>query len=121
MLKHTEIIDRSSIPKDANPKDVVNLTLLAVKKVGDPKAEEFKKLANFIYRIKEQINHLFSEFPLSYYHLGPIMGDEKLALRTIGLGHLLDVWQIACPDISLQRMPEQIKKQAAEQGFIEIL
>lgn len=56
----------------------------------------------------------------NYMRIGADMGDQSIALMTIGLGHLLGVWQALSPDTMMPSLPEDIKQQMAGAGMVSL-
>lgn len=90
----------------------VNMTFFKMAKRGEPDAEKFRELVKDID---------VSNGP-SYIHIGADIGDQGLALLTMGLGHLLGVWQVQGPDTipALIDSPDELKKQMAGAGMIYV-
>ena len=116
-LKNFVINYSQKIPAENVTANDVNLTLLGVKKLGEPSAEVFSKLAQ---PIKDLIKKADNE-ELSYLHLGAEMGDQGIALQTMGLGHLLGEWKILSPDTLVPSLPKEQKKMLVGQGLLKIV
>jgi hypothetical protein len=111
VLKNSQRINPENAPKNA-----VNLTFFAVRKIGEPIRETFQKLAQPVKKLMETSNNR----ELSYLQLGAEMGDQGVALQTMGLGHLLDEWQVLSPDTVMPYLPKDLKHQMAGMGMVTI-
>lgn len=56
----------------------------------------------------------------SYLEIGAEMGDQGLALMTIGLGHLLNVWKVLSPDTMIPFLPAEMKMKMAGMGMVSL-
>ncbi|MEW6613913.1 MAG: hypothetical protein AB1401_00355 [Thermodesulfobacteriota bacterium] len=56
----------------------------------------------------------------SYIHVGAEMGDQGIALMTIGLGHLLGAWKALSPDTMMPFLPSDLKQQMAGRGMVSL-
>lgn len=96
----------------------VNLTFFSVSINDDAKetanAKDFKDLV-----IKEY-PHWLDGKEHSYIEIGAEMGDQGIALLTIGLGHLLGVWQALSPDTLLPMLPNDLKNHMAGLGMVSL-
>lgn len=104
------------IHPDKTTENDVNLTFFGIRKVDGTPIEEFKRL---IAPIKNILNTTNRE--LSYIELGGLLGDQEVALRTMGLGHILGEWKVLSPDIMLPTLPKNIKMDMAGMGMVTII
>lgn len=75
----------------------------------------------FEHFAKEQFPHWFDGKEHSYLETGADMGDQGVALMTMGLGSLLGVWELLTPlSVLGSNCPEDIKMGLAGRGFISI-
>lgn len=95
-------------------KHTVNLTFFEVGMNGDPDKESFLRLA------KDEFPGWFDGEEHSYIHVGGDMGDQGIALMTIGLGHLLGAWMCMCPEILMPFLPPELKSQMAGSGMVSL-
>lgn len=95
-------------------KDSVNLTFFKVKTINEPTYEEFKKL------IEDSFPHWLDGQEHSYIEVGADVNDQGIGLMIIGLGHLLGFWQALSPDTMMPTMPDDLKMNLAEQGFVAL-
>lgn len=56
----------------------------------------------------------------SYLEIGGDVGDQGLALMTMGLGKILEAWELLTPNSTMPFLPEELKQQMASQGMITI-
>lgn len=57
----------------------------------------------------------------SYLETGADIGDQGMALQTMGLGHLLGVWQLMTPESMLgKHAPSELKMRMAGAGMVTI-
>ena len=92
----------------------VDLLFFKVAKNGDAKKEEFEKIA------KAEFSHWFDGKEHSYLEMGADMGDQGIALMTMGLGKLLNIWELLTPESLMPFLPQELKMQMAGQGLISI-
>ena len=90
----------------------VDLTFFKLGLKGEPDVQRFKELVAplLLPRAEET----------SYITLGAEVGDQGTALRLIGLGHLLGVWQALTPDTLMPFLAEDLKQQMAGMGMVSI-
>lgn len=112
VLKNSVRIKPENVQEDA-----VNLTFFAVKKIGEPVLEEFQRLTKPVKKLIEQANNN----ELSYLQLGGEMGDQGIALQTMGLGHLLGEWKVLSPETLVPDLPKELKQQMAGMGMVSII
>lgn len=56
----------------------------------------------------------------SYLEVGAQIGDQGLALMTIGLGHLVGLWEALSPDTLMPDLPSDLKMQMAGSGMVTL-
>ena len=122
VLAHTErgactcgkCFDASYNPEAEQPTGhTVNLTFFKVAAMG----ADSKK---FLSLVQQEYPDWLDGKEHSYLEVGGDMGDQGIALMTIGLGHLLGVWKALTPDTIMPFMPEDLKKKMAGQGFVSL-
>jgi hypothetical protein len=92
----------------------VDLTFFKLKAIDDPTAEEFLAL------VKGEYPGWLDGAEHSYLEVGGDVGDQGLALMTIGLGHLLGVWKALCPETVMPFLDAEMKKHMAGMGMISL-
>ncbi len=122
VLAHTErgactcgkCFDAPKNPKEKQPTGhTVNLTFFKVVAKGGDKDE-------FLSLVKQEYPTWLDGKEHSYLQVGGDMGDQGIALMTIGLGALLDVWEALTPYTRMPFLSETHKKQMAGQGFVSL-
>ena len=94
--------------------EYVNLTFFKVKAKNNPMLKDFEDL------VKASFPHWLDGKEHSYIEVGGDVGDQGIALMTIGLGHLLGLWQALSPDIMMPFLPQNIKMQMAGTGYVSL-
>ncbi len=107
-------IDAPSNPKEKQPQ-------------GHTADVMFFKVANNGAEKKEFLNLVNAEFPHwldgkehSYLEMGGDIGDQGIALATMGLGKILGIWDLLTPESIMPFLPPEVKQQMAGQGMITI-
>ena len=101
-----------------NPEEVqpdghtANLMFFKVAKTDNADKDQFVSLVN------KQFPHWLDGEERSYMKIGGEMGDQGLALMTMGLGKLLGVWDLITPE--LLGIPNDLAMQMAGAGFVII-
>lgn len=90
----------------------VNLTFFEVKAVNDPKKEEFLAL------VKAEFPQWLDSKEHGYLEVGADVGDQGLALMTIGLGGLVKAWDVLSPETVMPFLPPELKMTMAERGLV---
>ena len=123
VLNHTErgactcgkCIDAPDDPASKQPNGhTVDLTFFKVKSVNDANAQEFLSL------VKSEFPQWLDGAEHSYLQIGGDVGDQGIALMTIGLGHLLGVWNALCPETLMPFLDDAMKQQMAGMGMISL-
>jgi hypothetical protein len=84
-------LDAPDDPKEKQPhRHTVDLTFFKVAANGGDKEE-------FLSLVKQEYPHWLDGTEHSYLQVGADMGDQGIALMTIGLGDLLGVWRALSP------------------------
>lgn len=91
----------------------VNLTFFKVAAKGGEKDE-------FLSLVKKEHPDWLDGKEHNYLQIGADLGDQGIALMTIGLGHLLGAWKAISPDTVMPSLPEDLKQQMAGQGMISL-
>jgi len=94
---------------------VVNLTFFEVSKSAMATAEDFLKL------VKSEHPNWLNGNEHNYLEIGAAMGDQGLALMTIGLGHLLGVWKALSPDTVMPFLNKEKKLEMAGAGIVSLM
>lgn len=106
-------IDAPADAKDLQPAGhTVDLTFFKVASKPGASAEVFERLA------RSEFPGWFDHREHNYLEMGAAMGDQGLALMTIGLGHVLGVWRALSPETLLSGLPPDLKMQLAGGGFV---
>ena len=122
VMKHTErgsctcgrCFDASYNPEVKQPAGhTVNLTFFKVAAIGGDKDE-------FLSLVQQEYSRWLDGKEHNYMEVGADMGDQGIALMTIGLGHLLGAWKALTPDTIMPFLPEDLKKQMAGQGMVSL-
>ncbi len=123
VAKHTErgpcqcgkCFDAIKNPGDKQPEGhTANLTFFKVRKVNRPDPEEFRRL------VKEEFPHWLDGKEHSYLETGGDIGDQGLALMAMGLGELLDIWELLTPNSIVPFLDEEMRMKMAGTGYITI-
>ena len=91
----------------------INLTFFKMSAKGGNKEE-------FLSIVREEYPEWLDGKEHSYINVGGEMGDQGLALMTIGLGHLLGAWKALSPDTLIPSLPLDLKKQMAGAGVVNL-
>lgn len=91
----------------------VNLTFFKVASKGGDKEE-------FLALVQKEHSGWLDGKEHNYLQVGGDMGDQGIALMTIGLGHLLCAWKALTPDILMPFLPEDLKQKMAGQGMVSL-
>ena len=94
---------------------VVNLTFFEVSKNPTTDKDVFLKM------VKAEHPEWLDGRDHSYLEIGSTMGDQGLALMTIGLGHLLGVWKALSPDTVLPFLNKEKKLELAGAGMVSLM
>lgn len=96
----------------------VDVFFFTVKVVGDPVADDLSKL------IRNAKQGEFCDLDLldinehSFLEIGGWIGSQELALRLMGLGKHLDLWNVITPKILFKWLSEEMQTQMAGLGFV---
>jgi len=119
VLKHAERGNCTCgrcIDAPANPKQpgghTINLSFFKVAAKENPDKDEMLDL------VKKEFPQWLNGAEHSYLEVGGDMGDQGLAIMTIGLGHLLGIWECLCPETIMPFLPPKMKQQMAERGLV---
>lgn len=63
---------------------------------------------------------LFDSNEHSYLNLGAWIGDQQTALKLMGLGSHLGLWEILSPSTLMPFLPNELKHQMIGQGMVSI-
>ena len=110
VTEHTESLQSVEKTKE----NTADLMFFKVKEINSPDIEEFKRLA------KEKFPHWFDGKEHSYLEIGGDIGDQGLALMTMGLGNLLGVWKLLTPENMVPFLNEKLKMKMAGLGYVSI-
>jgi hypothetical protein len=101
-------------PEEKQPNGhTVNLTFFKVVAVGGSKDE-------FLSLVQQEYPKWLDGKEHGYLEIGGDMGDQGIALMTIGLGDLLGVWKALTPDTITPFLPEDLKLNMAGQGLVSL-
>lgn len=104
--------DAPKNPEEKQPiGHTVNLTFFQIALNGGDKDE-------FLALVKQEYPSWLDGKEHSYIQLGIDMGDQGIALMTIGLGHLLGAWKALSPDTIMPFLSKDLKQQMAGQGMV---
>jgi hypothetical protein len=102
-------------PVNANEKQpaghTVDLTFFKVAASGGDKEA-------FLAKVREEYPQWLDGKEHGYMEMGSDMGDQGIALMTIGLGHLLGVWKALAPETLMPFLPGEMKKKMAGAGYV---
>lgn len=90
----------------------INTTFFKVGKSGNSNKLDFKDL------LPNELKEFKGE--KGYMEIGGILGDQGFALLTMGLGHLLGVWELMSPDTIMPFLNDSMKQQMAGNGMVTI-
>lgn len=108
-------MDAPSNPERHQPSGhTADLVFFKVAVRNNPSRTEFEQLA------RKQFHHWFDGKEHSYLEMGADMGDQGTALMTMGLGRLLEVWDLLTPENILPFLSKEEKLQIAGKGLITI-
>ena len=106
--------DAPDNPKDKQPSGhTVNLTFFNVTNTGGERGE-------FLSLVKTEHPSWLDGKEHSYLQVGGDMGDQGIALMTIGLGGLLGAWKVLSPDTMMSFLPEDLKQKMAGSGMVSL-
>ncbi len=108
-------LDAPSTPEDKQPNGhTADLIFFKVAKNEDAKAEEFKTI------VEKEFPHWLDSKEHNYLEIGADIGDQGVALMAMGLGKLLNVWNLLTPESMMPFLDDNIKMQMAQAGMISI-
>jgi len=106
--------DAPENPKEKQPNGhTVNLTFFHVAANGGDKDE-------FLSLVRKEHPDWLDGKEHSYLQVGADMGDQGIALMTIGFGHLLGAWKALSPDTMMSFLPEDLKQEMAGRGMVSL-
>lgn len=106
-------IDAPDNPEKIQPNGhTANLIFFEVAKSDNAEKDRFIEL------VEEQYPHWLDGEEYNYMRIGGEMGDQGLALMTMGLGKLLGAWDLITPE--LLGIPGDLVMQMAGAGFVII-
>jgi len=106
-------IDKKEDPQQPSG-HTVDLIFFKVAKKDSANKEIFFEL------VKKEFPHWLDGKEHSYLEIGADIGDQGIALMTMGLGNLLGVWDLLSPETMTPFLPRELKLQMAGQGLITI-
>ena len=110
-MKLSEYV-KNHIVKDKNGK--TNLMFFKVSKKDNPDKEDFLKL------VKKEYPHWLDGKEHHYLECGGDMDSQEIALTTMGLGIILEVWDLLTPESIMPFLPQEMKMEMAGRGMISI-
>ncbi len=100
--------------KPEQPKGhTVNLTFFEVSNKGGEKDK-------FLELVKQEYPHWLNGKEHGYIQVGGEMGDQGLALLTIGLGGVLGAWDAISPDTLMSFLDKDLKHEMAGRGMVSL-
>jgi len=106
--------DAPENPKEKQPEGhTIDLTFFKVAAKGGDKDE-------FLSLVRTEHPDWLDGKEHSYLQVGGDMGDQGIALMTIGLGHPLGAWKALSPETMMPSLPEDIKKRMAGAGMVSL-
>lgn len=113
-------LSQSLIIKSKHEEGYTDVAFMSVRAKPEVKAEEFKELLN-VELLPLGLN-LFDNEEHSYIEIGSVVGDQDTALRLMGLGTELHLWQLLTPKTMLKiENDSEIGKKMAGLGMVTIL
>lgn len=111
-----QCIDAGKNPEQHQPDGhTVDLVIFKVAMQDNPTKESFSSLA------KEEFPQWFDGKERGYMEIGHDMGDQGIALMTMGLGHLLGVWTLTTPKtLLMDAYEETLGREMVGAGMISI-
>lgn len=107
--------DAPNSPENKQPSGhTADLVFFKVAKKESASGKEFRAM------VKEEFPHWLDSKEHSYIEMGADMGDQGIALMTMGLGKLLNVWDLLTPESVMPFLPDDLKMQMAGQGMVTI-
>lgn len=122
VMKHCErgactcgkCIDAPKNPEENQPSGhTEDLVFFKVKILGEPDKNQFLNL------IKNEHPQWLDGEEHSYLEMGGDVGDQGLALMTMGLGKLIGAWELSTPNM-ISSISDELRKQMAGAGMITI-
>lgn len=114
-------IDSSPNPKELQPTGhTADVHFFKVALKDEPDVEMLRKL---IQEQKGEFNevNLFDGQEHNYMEIGGWIGDQGLALMLMGMGKLLNLWDLLTPTSMLgESIPDELKAQMAGMGMVSI-
>ena len=108
-------LDAPKNPEDKQPEGhTVDLVFFKVKGINNPDLKEFKEL------VKKEFPYWLDGKEHSYLQVGGDVGDQGLALMTMGLGKLLGLWELFPPESMMPFLDNATKMEMAGRGYISI-
>ena len=106
--------DAPENPKEKQPTGhIVDLTFFKVSAIGGNREE-------FLSMVQAEYPAWLDKKEHSFIEIGGDMGDQGIALMTIGLGHLLGAWKALSPGTTLPFLPSEIKQLMAGNGMVSL-
>lgn len=106
-------IDVPEHPEEKQPKGhTADLVFFKVAKTNGATKETFEQI------VKTEFPHWLDGKEHNYLEMGGDIGDQGLALMAMGLGSLLEVWQLLTP--KMLPIPEDLQMQMAGMGMISV-
>lgn len=108
-------IDAPLNPEQCQPEGhTADLVFFKVAQKEEPDSAAFRTL------VQEEFPRWLDGEEHSYLEMGGDMGGQAVALVTMGLGHLLGVWQLLTPRNLMPFLPEDMQMEMAGRGMITI-
>lgn len=107
-------IDAVKDPETHQPDGhTIDMTFFKVALRNDPDKKTFLKF------VEDEFPTMLDGGEHSYIELGALMGDQGIAIQTIGMGGLLGVWQALSP--AMLDLPKHIELMMAGNGMIALV
>ena len=108
-------LDALENPENKQPEGhTADLVFFKVKGINDPNIKEFKEL------VEKEFPYWLDGKEHSYLQIGGDIGDQGLALITMGLGELLGLWELLTPENMMPFLDDAMKMEMAGRGYISI-
>lgn len=99
-------IDAPENPEEKQPNGhTANVHFFKVALQGEPDAEKLKELIKSHGGVFNKVD-LFDGKEHNYMELGGWIGDQGLALTLMGMGEILNLWELLTPEKMMPQMPD---------------
>lgn len=108
--EHPELLQ----PKDSEHTADLVFFKVCLRSTGHPTKEKFLQL------VTDEFPHWLDGKEHSYLEMGANIGDQGMALMTMGLGKILGAWDLLTPKSVLGDIPNDMAMMMAGRGMITI-